>query len=151
MPADNRAPVLARIAQMREQRLTRALIEAREAAEQAQAAASAAESSRMAAERERSDARLLFQASPACPQTRLWLDQRVAEEIGAAARASDQRARHELAVDAQGAAGRALDQHRVRSESVATHHQNLRRAEQRRAEELIDSEAAAFLLSRGWA
>jgi hypothetical protein len=151
MPADNRAPVLARIAQMREQRLTRALIEAREAAEQAQAAASAAEAARTAAERARGDARMLFQASPACPQTRLWLDQRVAEEIGAAARASDQRARHEIAVDAQGAAGRALDQHRVRSESVAAHHQTLRRTEQRRAEDRVDSEAAAFLLSRGWA
>lgn len=151
MPADNRAPVLARIAQMREQRLTRALIEAREAAQQAQAAASAAEVARTAAERARGDARLLFQASPTCPQTRLWLDQRVAEEIGAAARAGDQRARHELAVDAQGAAGRALDQHRVRSESVAAHHQTLRRAEQRRAEDRVDSEAAAFLLSRGWA
>nr|WP_315381843.1 hypothetical protein [uncultured Sphingomonas sp.] len=151
MPADNRAPVLARIAQMREQRLTRALIEAREAAEQAHAAASAAEAARTAAERARGDARLLFQASPACPQTRLWLDQRIAEEFGAAARASDQRARHEIAVDAQGAAGRALDQHRVRSESVAAHHQTLRRAEQRRAEDRADGEAAAFLLSRGWA
>ncbi len=151
MPADNRAPVLARIAQMREQRLTRALIEAREAAEQAHAAASAAEATRTAAERARGDARLLFQASPACPQTRLWLDQRIAEEFGAAARASDQRARHEIAVDAQGAAGRALDQHRVRSESVAAHHQALRRAEQRRAEDRVHSEAAAFLLSRGWA
>ncbi|WP_294256232.1 hypothetical protein [uncultured Sphingomonas sp.] len=151
MPADSRAPVLARIAQMREQRLTRALIEAREAAEQAQTAASAAEAARSAAERARGEARMLFQASPACPQTRLWLDQRVTEETGAAARASDQRARHEIAVDAQGAAGRALDQHRVRSESVAAHHQTLRRAEQRRAEDRVDSEAAAFLLSRGWA
>ncbi|SFJ64534.1 hypothetical protein SAMN03159338_2041 [Sphingomonas sp. NFR04] len=151
MPADNRAPVLARIAQMREQRLTRALIEAREAAEQAHAAASAAEAARTMAERARGDARLLFQASPACPQTRLWLDQRIAEEFGAAARASDQRARHEIAVDAQGDAGRALEQHRVRSESVAAHHQTLRRAEQRRAEDRVDGEAAAFLLSRGWA
>jgi hypothetical protein len=151
MPADNRAPVLARIAQMREQRLTRALIEARKAAEQAQAAASAAEAARTAAERARGDARLLFQASPACPQTRLWLDQQVAAEFGAAARASDQRARHELAIDAQGAAGRALDQHRLRSEGVAAHHQTLRRAEQRRAEDRVDAEAATFLLSRGWA
>lgn len=151
MPADNRAPVLARIAQMREQRLTRALIEAREAAEQAQAAASAAEAARTAAARARDDARMLFQASPACPQTRLWLDQRVAEEIGTAARASDQLARHALAVDAREAAGRALDQHRVRSESVAAHHQTLRRVELRRAEDRVDSETAAFLLSRGWA
>lgn len=151
MPADNRAPVLARIAAMREQRLTRALIEAREAANCAEAAASAAEAARTAAARERGDARLLFQASPACPQTRLWLEQRVAEEIGAVARASDQRVRHERAVDVQGAAGRALDQHRVRSDSVAAHHQSLRRAELRRAEDRAEPEAAAFLLSRGWA
>lgn len=151
MPADNRAPVLARIAEMREQRLTRALIEAREAAGQAHAAAGAAEAARSAAERARGDARLLFQESPACPQARLWLDQQVAAEVGAATRASDQRARHALAVDAQGAAGRALDQHRVRSESVAVHHQTLRRAEQRRAEDRGDSEARTLRLSRGWA
>ncbi|WP_066722182.1 hypothetical protein [Sphingomonas pituitosa] len=151
MPADTRAPVLARIAEMRAQRLTRALIEAREAADRAAAAAAAAEAARTAAARECGDARLLFQKSPACPQTRLWLEQRVAEEIGAVARASDQRARHEVAVDAQGAAGRALDQHRVRSESVAAHHQTQRRAEQRRAEDRAEPEASSFLLSRGWA
>ncbi|PVX28372.1 hypothetical protein [Sphingomonas pokkalii] len=151
MPADTRAPVLARIAQVREQRLARALAEAREAADRARAGAVAAEAAMAAAARERSAARLLFQASPACPQTRLWMEQRVTEEIGAVARASDQRARHALAVDAQGAAGRALDQHRVRSESVATHHQSLRRAERRRAEERAEPEAGAFRFVRGWA
>ncbi|WP_294331899.1 hypothetical protein [uncultured Sphingomonas sp.] len=149
MPADNRAPVLARIAQMREQRLTHALIEAREAADRAEAAARAADSARSAAARARGNARHLFQANPACPQTRLWLDQRIAEEIDAVARAGDQWTLHDRAVDVQGAAGRVLDQHRVRSDSVAAHHRSLRRAEQRRAEDRVDADATSFLLSRG--
>ncbi|MBB5710898.1 hypothetical protein [Sphingomonas xinjiangensis] len=140
MAADQRGPMLARIAQVKGQRLTRLAGEARSAADLAATETERASAERSAAEAQRSEARSAFNLMPGCPQARLWLDKTIAGEIGAVATLADKVARLDLARDAHGAAVRALDQHRVRSDLLAEHHRGVRRVEGRRAEDRAEAD-----------
>jgi hypothetical protein len=140
MAADQRGQMLARIAEMKGQRLTRAAADARTAAEAAAEAETRARSDRDAAAVARAEARASFTATPACPQARLWLDRQIAGEVGAVATLADQSARRELAQGAHGDAVRALDHHRLRTDIVAEHHRAERRAGVRRSEDRAEAD-----------
>jgi hypothetical protein len=141
MAVDPHAATLARVAEIRGRRLTRAATDARSAAEQAAAATQRARADRAAAAAARNEARAAFAASPACIQARVWLDRTVEREAGAIAELADRRARADLAQDAHGAAVRALARHEIRSETIAGHRETLRRADQRRAEDRAEADA----------
>ena len=140
MAADRRGPMLARIAEVRGQRLTRAATEAHEASEAALVAAERARQAREAAAATRQEARAAFVSTPACAQARLWLDRTIAGETGAVAELSDRSARLDLARDAHLHAVGALARHQVRSDVIAAHHRDGVRADQRRAEDRLEAE-----------
>ncbi|MGK6354118.1 hypothetical protein ACMGDH_02700 [Sphingomonas sp. DT-207] len=148
MAADRHGATLARVAEIRGRRLTRAAVDARTTAEQAAAAAERAAAERAAAAAVRSEARAAFTASPACIQARVWLDRTIEREAGAIAELADRHARADLAQDAHGVAVRALARHEVRSETIAGHRQTLRRADQRRAEDRAEADAPMTLRPR---
>jgi hypothetical protein len=148
MAADQRGAMLARIADLRGKRLTREANEAHEAAETARLAAERARAERAAAAAARDEARLAFTATPACAQARLWLDRKIAGETSALAQLSDRSAQLDIARDTHGAAIDALARHQVRTDIVAEHHRTLRRAQDRRAEDRIETDAPAPLQAR---
>jgi hypothetical protein len=148
MAADQRGPMLARIADLRERRLAREARDAHGAAEAALAATEHARAKRASAAAARDEARRAFTATPACAQARLWLDRKIAGETGAVARLSDKAAQLDMARDAHGAAVSALGRHQVRSDVIAEHHRGLHRAELRRAEDRLEADAPATRRTR---
>lgn len=148
MAADRRGPLLARVAEVKGERLKRAAADARTALDAATAASEQAHADREAAAVERAEARALFAASPACIQARLWLDRTIAGETGAVARLSDEAARLDLARDAHGAAVLALTRHEARSDVIAEHHRAILRAGRRLAEDRIEAEATPVMRVR---
>lgn len=148
MAVDRHASTLARVAEIRGRRLARAAADARTAVEEAAAAAERARAERAASAVVRAEARAAFTRTPACSQARLWLDRTIAREIGAVADLADRAARMDLAQDAHGMAVRAVARHEIRSETIAGHHQALRRADQRRAEDRAEADAPMVLRAR---
>lgn len=141
MAADQRGPMLARIAEVRGQRLTRAAAEAHAARTAAEAATERARLEREAAAATRREARALFVGSPACAQARLWLDRTIAGETSAIAELSEQSGRLDLARDSHDHAVGALARHQIRSDAVAGHHQDAVRADRRRSEDRAETDA----------
>lgn len=143
MAADPRFATLARIADLRERRLTRAASDAHQAAEAARQAAECAEAERAAATAARDDARRTLMATPACAQARLWLDHSRAGEMRAAVQLSDRHSQLDQARDAHGAAVGALARHQIRTEVIGNHHRSVQRAAGRRAEDRLEADTPA--------
>lgn len=141
MAADLGGTKLVRVAQVRELRLTRAAAEARSAAEEAALKLRDAVAAHAAAEEILAEARRTFAATPACSQTRLWLDRCIERLAGAAAALADARARCAVADQAHAEAVRAVGRHQIRSDAIASHRRALVRADRRRAEDRAEADA----------
>ncbi|UIJ46507.1 hypothetical protein LZK98_06040 [Sphingomonas cannabina] len=141
MAADPGGAKLVRVAQVRELRLTRAATEARAAAEEAALKLNDAQAAHLAARETLAEARRAFAATPACGQTRLWLDRCIERLVGAAAALADARARCTVADQTHAEAVRAVGRHQIRSDAIATHRRALVRADRRRAEDRAEADA----------
>ncbi|MGK6318105.1 hypothetical protein [Sphingomonas sp. DT-204] len=140
MAADLGGAKLVRVAQVRELRLTRAATEARAAADEAALKLAEARTAHVAAEHALADARLAFAATPACRQTRLWLDRCIEHLAGAGAALGDARTRCAVAEQNHAEAIRAVARHQIRSDAIASHRRTLVRADRRRAEDRAEAD-----------